>query len=369
MNTFSAQLLLLGLLVGGYLLLLFVPLPVRLRENGQFRWDAVGSSLMDRNWLFSILWFTAILVVSVGVLIQALSALAGVAQLIAVILLLGLMAATLFVLVARLIIYADTRTLSSHKLLAHRTQFNVPHERVTLRADDGTLVKGIHLKRDHKKVIVYIHAGFRTKDTLGSVMLCQWLSEHYDVFSFDLRGHGESGGFYTGDGKTVLDLLAALQYVKAFGYERIGLMGRSVGAWTAVLEEARFHNVDSLIAAALPYGYISDCPELKRIWPYMVSNWLGTILGRAGRSVRFKPHQEAGRPEDEIQNVAPTPLMLVYCESDKFLGMSHEDILKLYERASDPKEIRFLEGSCHVYEINIIHKYYSCVLDWFGRTL
>ncbi len=371
MQTLSSLYILIGLLVVVYLVLLYAPLPRLIRENKQFKLDPVGGSLMDRNWMLSITWLILVAVLSLQAFIQTLGSpdLDTVPKLLISIILLLLVVIAAGTAIIRLTGFADTRTLSSHKLLAHRTKFNVPHERVTLHASDGTLVKGVHLKRGHKKAVIYIHGGFRAKHCLGSVMICEWLCEYYDIFTFDLRGHGESGGFYTGDGKTILDLQAALEYVKSCGYERVGLVGRSVGAWTAVLAEARQHNVDSLVATALPYGFISDCPSLKALWPYFVQNPIGTVIGRIGRAIRFVPHVESGRPENEIMNVSPTPMLMVYCESDPFLGMSHEDILALYDKANEPKQIVFLEGHAHVYEINIIHKYYQTLVDWFGKTL
>jgi pimeloyl-ACP methyl ester carboxylesterase len=361
---------LIGILFVLYLGLLYVPIPRIVRVGKQLSFDKVGNTLIDRNWLLSITWLIVIAVLSLQALIQTLvSNLEPTSKLVASIIMFILLFLSVFLALVRLVGFPDTRYLNSHKLLAHRTAFNVPHERITLYAEDGTLIKGIHLKRDHKKVVVYIHGGFRSKNCLGSVMICEWLSEYYDVFSFDLRGHGESGGFYTGDGKTILDLLAALHYVKSCGYERVGLVGRSVGAWTAVLQEARYHNVDSLVATALPYGFISDCPSLKVLWPYFVQNPIGTVIGRIARTVRFKRHIEVGRPENEVMNVSPTPLLMVFCQTDPFLGMSHEDILALYEKASEPKQLVFLEGDAHVYEINIIHKYYQTLVEWFGKTL
>jgi len=66
----------------------------------------------------------------------------------------------------------------------------------------------------------------------------------YNVFRFDFRGHGESEGKpidMTINGE-IVDLDAAVEYVKKAGYKNIGLLGASFGGGISVLYTAKNQN-------------------------------------------------------------------------------------------------------------------------------
>src|SRR5687768_858462 len=95
--------------------------------------------------------------------------------------------------------------------LEYKTSLDLPHEKFSLLTSDGIVIRGHHThllpdRKLHTSVIIIAHGGLLSKDCFAEVLMTAWLAKHFDVMSFDFRGHGESGGAWTGDGKTVADL-------------------------------------------------------------------------------------------------------------------------------------------------------------------
>jgi hypothetical protein len=356
---------------GVFLVVLFKPAPFSYKLEGKRVQTPAGSSVIDRSYFGSALWLSVLAIVYVA---TALALISEVVSSIAVLVALGLTILAVFVVflaVARIFGFPETRYLHSHKLLSNHTYFTLPHDVFTVRTEDGVRIRGMSMTKGRKQAIVLCHAGFRTMNTLADVAVAEWLFDDFDIFAFDFRGHGNSGGWYSGDGKTCLDLKAVLQYIKAnYHFDKIGLMGRSIGAWTIIMKEAREPEADSILAAALPNHQIRDCPPLTPLYPIFVNNRPGNIVARIARGLRPRPYEVRDDPWKVIDQISPTPMLMVYCEKDSFLGMSREGGMDaLFERAKDPKRLVYFPGDCHVYEVHLMHKYYALARDWFIETL
>jgi pimeloyl-ACP methyl ester carboxylesterase len=212
------------------------------------------------------------------------------------------------------------------------------------------------MTKGRKQAIVLCHAGFRTMNTLADVAVAEWLFDDFDVFAFDFRGHGNSGGWYSGDGKTCLDLKAVMQYIKDhYHYEKIGLMGRSLGAWSIVMKEAQDHEAAAILVAALPNHHIRDCPPLTPLYPIFVNNRLGNVIARIARGLRPRPYDVGDDPWKVIEQISPTPMLMVYCEEDSFLGMSREQGMEaLFERPGTKRIVISRRLSCTITDAGTI---------------
>jgi pimeloyl-ACP methyl ester carboxylesterase len=80
--------------------------------------------------------------------------------------------------------------------------------------------------------------------------LAQVLVEHnYDVFMFDFRAHGESGGTRSSMGQfEIRDLAGAVEYLKARGVTSIGAIGWSLGGNTAINSAPEIPELRAIIA-------------------------------------------------------------------------------------------------------------------------
>ena len=62
---------------------------------------------------------------------------------------------------------------------------------------DKTEIAINHYKSGHDKVIIIAPGWCMTKDSDAFCQISQKFAQHYDVISFDFRGHGKSSGTYT----------------------------------------------------------------------------------------------------------------------------------------------------------------------------
>ncbi|MDP3766117.1 MAG: hypothetical protein Q8R04_06410, partial [Nanoarchaeota archaeon] len=94
---------------------------------------------------------------------------------------------------------------------------NLKYENVTFEASDGLKLKGWLIQGNKGNDTIIVMHGYPTNkaDVLPFSM---FLLEKFNVFLFDFRGFGESGGKYTTAGyKEIKDFDAAVAYLKGRG--------------------------------------------------------------------------------------------------------------------------------------------------------
>jgi pimeloyl-ACP methyl ester carboxylesterase len=257
---------------------------------------------------------------------------------------------------------------SSEDLLRYYTDFSIPHDKFIVETVDGVLISGIHINTGHQKLVIVCHGGSRSKNILGNVMLCEWLSDKLDVITFDARGHNESKGILSADGKTAYDLKAVIEYAKKFNYEKIGIVGRSLGGWTSIIYAAQYHDdIDSIVAAGVPLRnpYQGTLITHLNKWQLMFMKFLTKLL----LGLRFSEKWNGIAPFSEIAKVSPIPILLIYYENDPTAAVTLKDIQAFYSKARHPKQLIILKGTGHVLESKNLHFYYESIVNWFDKTL
>ncbi len=145
------------------------------------------------------------------------------------------------------------------------------------RKGDVTLRGWYMTPRDGAPTLIFVHGitGNRTSDK--AVDLAARLGmEGYNVLMFDLRGHGESGGKRISGGYFERqDVLGAFDFLVARGVspERIGVVGFSMGAGTAILAAAEEQGIWALVADS-PYAHISDLLAFEVARKTVLPRWL-----------------------------------------------------------------------------------------------
>ena len=140
-------------------------------------------------------------------------------------------------------------------------------EKFFLETEDNINIAVNHIKNNHKEVIILVHGWFMTKDSRAFSSLADDLSAYFDVISFDCRGHGKSSGFYTFTSKETIDLKTVVDYAKSF-YEKIYLIGFSLGGALVLIHSALNKDVDKVIAVSAPsdFNKIENQMWKKEAW-------------------------------------------------------------------------------------------------------
>jgi len=191
---------------------------------------------------------------------------------------------------------------------------------------------------------------------------------------FDFRGHGSSGGAV--DGKMADDVVDAWNFLSQFpevDRKRMGLIGHSLGAMSAIMAAERVSNPRVLIALACPpevdsqllgdesanigqwgqdNGGISEYPK-QGAFPWLrgvaaVACRIWMYLFRYRVRVDWRRFFEA-LPEmkmlEVLQRLEGCSKLFVFCEGDKVTPY-HKSVL-VYEVACEPKRLLLATGGFH----------------------
>ncbi|MFH1085243.1 MAG: alpha/beta fold hydrolase [Chloroflexota bacterium] len=187
--------------------------------------------------------------------------------------------------------------------------------------------------RPGRRLVILAHGLLKSGSLPSLVALAQRLGERFDVLTFDLPGHGASGGAATLDWERAGACVEAMARLgRSLGYERVGVVGYALGAGAAILAAAQGAPVDALVsvsAPAAPDGYRDFHPFVVRA----LRGWarlMGTRLapGAAGWSGPW--------PAEVVASVAPRPLLVVHNRLDTVVSRAASE--SLYALARPPKD-------------------------------
>ncbi len=196
------------------------------------------------------------------------------------------------------------------------------------RTGDATIAAWYIPSNDNKQAVILVHGrdDSRTKAFAGHFI--EFAKAFYEkgisVLMIDLRGHGESSeARYTFGLKERRDVLGAVDWLETRGYQpgRIGVFGYSLGAASVIGaaaedEEIGAIAVDSAFSEIFPVleRNIERETGLPKIFIYP-TQWMTRLL--------FGYDLASSRPITEIIKIPPRPLMLIHCDSDEMIPISH----------------------------------------------
>jgi pimeloyl-ACP methyl ester carboxylesterase len=186
--------------------------------------------------------------------------------------------------------------------------------------------------------LVFCHGflGWHRKVTI--VRFVEALASRFVVYAFDLRGHGASGGLCTYGDLEALDVNAVARLARAERPDQpLATLGVSMGG-VAVLRHAAIHRgVDAVVAISTPARWDGHRSRAVRQITWLTSTPRGRRWApRLG--VRLAEHAAwTEEPEDLVERIAPTPLVLVHGRDDHYFD--EEEAWRLYRRAGEPKRL------------------------------
>lgn len=207
---------------------------------------------------------------------------------------------------------------------------------------------------------------FQSQETPTFRRMSQVLARGHDVLCMDFRGHGHSGGLCAFSAKEPWDLEAVLQWA-APRYSRIGVLGFSLGAATAIVTAARHQRlVHSLVAVSAPVAF--EEIELKWWTPEAIRRGIEGLEPGAG----CRPGSlflEKPRPIDYVGSLAPIPILFIHGTKDVIVDVRHSR--RLYEAASEPKRLELVSGGSHAQALfrDDPDGFCSLIEGWLAETL
>jgi dipeptidyl aminopeptidase/acylaminoacyl peptidase len=178
---------------------------------------------------------------------------------------------------------------------------------------------------DSKQVIVMVHGnGYNRVDpTVGTLDIASRLVGHgYNVLMFDLRGYGESdGNMVSGGYYEKRDLEGAVEYMKERGFNRIGVLGFSLGAVTSLIAAAEDKDINAVVSDS-SFADLKDImsPEFSKrtkapqFFLYPILFMIKIMYG-----VDFS----AIKPVECVAKIAPRPIFFIHGEEDETIPVEH----------------------------------------------
>jgi pimeloyl-ACP methyl ester carboxylesterase len=146
------------------------------------------------------------------------------------------------------------------------------------------------------------------------------------VVSLDFRGHGRSHGVSTLGNAEVLDLDAAVRWARLLGYTSVATVGFSMGASVVVRHAALKGGVDAVVSVSGPSRWFyRGTPTMRRLH-YLVERPSGRLVVRLAMRTRIDDRAwdpVPAEPRALAPRVAPTPLLVVHGDRDRFFPLDH----------------------------------------------
>ncbi len=218
----------------------------------------------------------------------------------------------------------------------------------TLVTEDGVPIDAIHLPGTKDLAIVVAH-GFTLSWQRPNVWrIANRLNPIAGVFSFDFRGHGRSGGLSTLGDREIRDLDVVVRWARELGYQRVALVGFSMGASIVLRHAGLVGGADAVVSVSGPGRWYYRGTESMRRVHFAVEHRIGRFVTRRWLKTRISP---AGwklipvPPAEAAAKISPVPLLIVHGDKDHYFPPEHAR--QLYMAAKEPKELWLMPGMGH----------------------
>jgi len=284
----------------------------------------------------------------------------------------------LLILIIPLLIIAAIAWLGSNYLLARRPpdkadspeKYGLTAEAAEFQSGDGVTLRGWYIPaEDTVKTVIVCSGANGSLD--ADVPVAPWLHEAgFNVLLFNWRAHGKSEGEVVTLGfNERYDLIAAVQFAKAQGAERIGVLGFSMGGTAAIDTAAVYEDINAIVAdspfvtilSAVAGGLIER--GLHEGTAYLLARLLLTTA-----CLRTQLNLFEIDVVHWIHRVAPRPLLLIFGDQDVIVPRAESDLA--FARAREPREIwRVPEATHRAIQVQQPDEYRRRIIEFFTQHL
>jgi len=239
----------------------------------------------------------------------------------------------------------------------------------TLITQDRQKISYEHALNNHDRVVVIAHGFYNSKDAVLLQELKNSLLDEYDVFMFDFRGHGKSGGLFSWISNEGRDLKAVLDYIEG-KYKKTGMIAFSLGASVAINVLAQDKRVDSLICVSAA----SDPDKIDyNFWNLDLKGDLAYTLftpdGLKGRG--FRPGAFWRKKQKPIDNIDKVNIPVCYIHGEKDWVVKPWHSQALYDKTQSKKRLLIIKNGPHAEYLtrDYYEQFMTEAKTWFKETL
>ncbi len=234
-------------------------------------------------------------------------------------------------------------------LYAWPCDFRLAYKDVTFATADHILLKAwwVPTGEFSEKTIILMHGwGMNRSDILKHTYFLRDLG--YNLFYFDFRALGESGGEMSSVGylerKDVRGAIAYLKQHYGAHCKKIGLYGISMGGMVALAEAASNPEIACVAAEAPYFSYrrvVARWAWVHYRIPYFPL--IPIMLHYVRRTLQANPERYS--PQYTISKIAPRPVLIIHGRQDNLVPVAHAR--RLYRQAGQPKQLWLVPNAKH----------------------
>ncbi len=231
--------------------------------------------------------------------------------------------------------------------LMPRRDPRIPFRDMRVAARDGVEIAVTHIPRrggkESDQAVVMAHPAVTGRRYEPLVELAEEMTCHFDVFTLDFRGHGDSAGVLDlerGLEGPVADLEAVVRLVRGLGYRWVGAVGFSLGGMAAfALACQKPDMLDALAVVGMPPRF----PDIgfRRRW---LPLW---FLFLRGMGARFSGGALRGPAPLDLAVTYPEDKPLLVVHGGKEMFYPQEDLQSLLRSLRNKAELLWVDDAGH----------------------
>lgn len=233
-------------------------------------------------------------------------------------------------------------------------------EELSFSAPDGVRLVGWFVPSEGDRVIVLVHGVYSNAwDGQTPDVAHAYHDAGFNVFLFDSRGQGRSGGTLGLAWIERQDVRAAVDVLLARGFRagRLGVHGTSYGAATALLAAAEISEIGAVVADSafadvrdVVLGEFTRRTGLSLRWAQLLALGVG-LVAQYCYGLDF----DQASPEKAIAAISPRPVFLIHGEQDHIIPV--ESLQRLRLAAGTSTTVWVLPGRQHTEGVRLVPDY------------
>ncbi len=200
-----------------------------------------------------------------------------------------------------------------------------------LETEDGVPLLARHWDVGRRDLGCVVGHGFTGSSASAYVQaICDVLAvEGVGVLAVDFRGHGRSGGVSTAGADEIHDMGAAVAGLRGLGYERVAVLGWSMGGSVALRYAGLGGDADAVVSVSSPGTWFERGTRPMRLVHWMCVTRSGRLATRLVRRTRLSSAGWTVAPQApvELAGSIGVPLLLVHGDADTYFPLRHVEAL------------------------------------------